>query len=69
MSEVTVILNGEKNHLPKSCSLLEALKNWADEKTTFAIAVNEQFIPRSLYAEVTLNEGDRIELLSPMQGG
>ncbi|KTC79055.1 sulfur carrier protein ThiS [Legionella cherrii] len=34
-----------------------------------AIAINNQFIPKSMLAETTLCEGDRIDLIVPMQGG
>ena len=35
----------------------------------YAVAVNETFVPRSHYAALELQNGDRIELLVPMQGG
>ncbi|WP_144393594.1 sulfur carrier protein ThiS [Pleionea sediminis] len=35
----------------------------------FAIAINDNFVPRSQYQTITLKNNDRIELLSPMQGG
>ena len=35
----------------------------------FAIAVNETFVAKSLYKKTFLKEGDRIEILTPMQGG
>ena len=34
-----------------------------------AVAVNGRFVPRSQYAEHTLEEGDRVELVAPMAGG
>ena len=35
----------------------------------FALALNENFIPKSQYADTLLNENDRIEIVAPMQGG
>lgn len=35
----------------------------------FAITVNQHFIPRAHYATTLLNEGDFIEMITPMQGG
>jgi sulfur carrier protein len=35
----------------------------------FAIAINRQFIPRSAYANTHLNDGDQIDVVTPMQGG
>jgi sulfur carrier protein len=35
----------------------------------FAVAVNQNFVPQSHYAETQLYPGDKIEILIPMQGG
>jgi len=35
----------------------------------FAIAINQKFIPKQCYGSTTLNDGDRVELVAPMQGG
>lgn len=35
----------------------------------FALALNENFVPKSQYADTLLNENDRIEIVAPMQGG
>lgn len=34
-----------------------------------ATAVNGEFVPQSERPQVTLAEGDRVEVLAPMQGG
>lgn len=34
-----------------------------------ATAVNGQFVPEALRSDQTLDEGDLIEVLAPMQGG
>lgn len=35
----------------------------------FALALNENFVPKSQYADTLVNENDRIEIVAPMQGG
>ena len=35
----------------------------------FALALNENFVPKSQYANTTIHENDRIEIVAPMQGG
>ncbi len=35
----------------------------------FAIAVNETFVPRSAYEQTQIQEGDKLEIVAPMQGG
>lgn len=50
--------------------LIEWLKaNDKLEQANFAIAVNMEFVPRSIYGEAVLRENDRIEIVLPMQGG
>ncbi|MET1254449.1 sulfur carrier protein ThiS [Aliikangiella maris] len=45
-------------------------KSHSKEATlSYAVAVNEQFIPRSQHSQQVLQEGDSIELVVPMQGG
>lgn len=34
-----------------------------------ATAVNEAFVPAALRPQQTLNEGDRVEIVTPRQGG
>ena len=50
---IILTINGEPHNLPES----------------YAIAVNTAFVPRSAYADTTIDEGDQVELLVPMQGG
>lgn len=37
--------------------------------TKVATAVNERFVPAALRPEQRLNDGDRIEIVAPRQGG
>jgi sulfur carrier protein len=37
--------------------------------THVAIALNNHFIPKAMFANTFLQEGDRIDLIIPMQGG
>ena len=66
---ITVTLNSEPKTLAEGCHLSEAIRLWQPDDSAFAIAVNGQFVPNRNYGETLLQEGDRIELLVPMQGG
>lgn len=35
----------------------------------FAVAINTVFIPKGCYQETVLQEGDRIDIVSPVVGG
>lgn len=39
------------------------------EDGRIATAINGDFIPEGIRTKTILNEGDRIEILAPMQGG
>ena len=63
-----LIVNGEDRDIegPTLAAALAAL-DYADAKV--ATAVNGEFVPARLREGVRLNEGDRIEIVSPRQGG
>ncbi|MCC5984438.1 MAG: sulfur carrier protein ThiS [Rhodobacteraceae bacterium] len=50
-------------------SLADALAElgWAEARV--ATALNGAFVPKGARAETPLTEGDRLEVLAPMQGG
>ena len=65
---MTIVLNGEKVEI-KAASLIDALVELGYEDAKIATAVNEEFVPETLRATIVLNDGDRLEILAPMQGG
>ena len=62
-------INGEKKELENSCSLAAAIHDLGYEGARIAVARNDEFVPRGDYATVQLRDGDRLEIVSPMQGG
>ena len=66
---INVTVNGQQAVYENPNSLAELLAATPDLPDTFAVAVNQVFIPKSNYASVKIAEGDLIELLVPMQGG
>ncbi len=66
--EIQVICNGERKTLPCGRSLAEVLPVLTSA-CDFAVAVNEEFVPKSAYRAYRLTDGDRIELVVPMEGG
>lgn len=63
-----VEVNGEAM-VPRANTLAELLLDCGFETAAVATAVNGQFVPRGVRGDHTLTDGDRIEVLSPMQGG
>ncbi|MDX8444884.1 sulfur carrier protein ThiS [Mesorhizobium captivum] len=63
-----LIVNGEA--LDSAAATLAALLAELDyEGDWLATAVNSDLVHKANRAEFRLNDGDRIEILSPMQGG
>ena len=62
-----IVLNGDPMEV-KASTLAELLEECGFSGRV-ATAVNEEFVPSSLRIAHALSEGDRVEILSPMQGG
>lgn len=66
-------LNNKKCVLTHNITLSDAITEWENHGlvhgSAFAIAINTLFVPRSSYTETILKNGDRIDLVVPMQGG
>ena len=48
---------------------LQTLLDQFGAQPPYVVALNQTFVPRSHYAQQTLQNGDRIEVLKPIQGG
>jgi len=64
----TLIINGETRQV-EAGTLAELLRRLDYDAAWLATAVNGEVIRRDARASFDLREGDRIEILSPMQGG
>lgn len=62
-------LNGEEITVRNGISLNDFLKEQKYQKSSFAVAINECFVPRSQYDDIALHDDDRIDIVVAMQGG
>ncbi len=62
-----IVLNGDS--LDVQATTLSDLLTEFGFSGRVATAVNEEFVPSSLRIGHQLKDGDRVEVLSPMQGG
>ena len=69
MSTFEISLNGQ--NLATDAATLQALllARDYDLKNAFACAINSQFVPRLQWAERSLQNGDRIDIVTPITGG
>ncbi|WP_170761086.1 sulfur carrier protein ThiS [Ruegeria lacuscaerulensis] len=62
-----IVLNGEPREV-RAETLAELLTE-CRLSGRVATAVNEEFVPSGLRIAQKLNDGDRVEVVAPMQGG
>lgn len=66
---VSVTINGEEQQLAKALSLADLLLTLNITKGKVAIERNLEIVPRSLYAQTMVEEGDRLEIVHFIGGG
>ncbi|MFE3402191.1 sulfur carrier protein ThiS [Streptomyces anulatus] len=66
---VSVSVNGEARALPAGTDLDALVATLTPARSGVAAAVNENVVPRGQWATTTLGEGDRVEVLTAVQGG
>jgi sulfur carrier protein len=64
-----LLINGIPHVFSAPMTLALLLDRQGYESTRVAVAVNRAFVPRSTWDTHTLQSGDEIEIVSPMQGG
>ncbi|PRZ45463.1 sulfur carrier protein ThiS [Tritonibacter scottomollicae] len=62
-----IVLNGDP--LEVAALTLADLLQEREVSGRVATAVNEEFVPASLRGSCHLKDGDRVEVVAPMQGG
>lgn len=65
---MSIIVNGKTYPLPKPRTLA-ALLRFLSPVPPFAVARNEEVIPRETYEECSILAGDKIEIVHPTAGG
>jgi sulfur carrier protein len=65
---MVLIVNGETKQA-KAASVRALLAELEYDGGFFAVAVNQTVVPRRSWDQPLLRDGDKIEILSPRQGG
>jgi sulfur carrier protein len=66
---VTVSVNGASRNIPSGLTLDQLVASLTTAPSGVAAAVNEAVVPRGQWPGLHLDEGDRIEVLTAVQGG
>ncbi len=64
-----VWLNDETKQMQETVTLQQALDAWKYTGSGFAVAINHEFVPKQNYGAIKLKAGDKIDIVTPMQGG
>lgn len=64
-----VLVNGKKRLIDSNFGIIDIVKSFKVEKKYLAVGLNGEFVPKQLYSEIKLKEGDEIEVVSPHPGG
>jgi sulfur carrier protein len=68
---VRVVLNGERRELASDATVREAVtaSGAPREGRGVAVALDGEVVPRRLWDEISLSEGQRVEVVQAVQGG
>ncbi|WP_443077488.1 sulfur carrier protein ThiS [Streptomyces sp. SP17BM10] len=69
MTDIALTVNGEPREVPAATTLAEVVTTLSKANTGVAAALNEAVVPRSSWSRTRLSAGDRIEILTAVQGG
>ncbi|AQA11380.1 sulfur carrier protein ThiS [Streptomyces samsunensis] len=66
---MTVSVNGEPREIPDGTTLDRLVATLTQAPSGVAAAVNETVVPRTQWSATPLGDGDRVEVLTAVQGG
>jgi sulfur carrier protein len=66
---MTLSVNGESRQAAEGLTLDQLVAGLTAATSGVAAAVNESVVPRSRWTTTTLGDGDRVEVLTAVQGG
>ena len=66
---ITVTVNGQKEPLEESSSVLDLLERFDLEPQRVIVERNHEIVPRAAIDQVTLEDGDNIEIIRIVSGG
>ena len=64
-----IILNGSAHELAGQPCLDDLVRQVSNRATGIAVAVNSAVVPRSSWTTTAVNEGDRVDVVTAVQGG
>lgn len=66
---MNIYLNGEARQVPDNCSAAQLVEELGLGGKRIAMEINREIVPRSSYADTTLQTDDKVELVHAIGGG
>ncbi|GAB7107822.1 sulfur carrier protein ThiS [Streptomyces phaeofaciens JCM 4814] len=66
---VTISVNGERREVASGTALDSVVRSLTPAPSGVAAALNETVVPRARWSATALSDGDRVEVLTAVQGG
>jgi sulfur carrier protein len=66
---MNVYVNGERRRITVGTALDTLVATLSPAPSGIAAALNETVVPRARWSSTSLSEGDRVEVLTAVQGG
>jgi len=66
---VELTINGDKREVKESQNLADLIKELDIQAPNFAIALNQQVVPRSKYDSTAIKDNDKVEIVHAVGGG
>lgn len=66
---IQISVNNQSQSIAPTTRLSDALVEWGFANSKIAVAINQEFVPRSTYDERILMNGDQIDIVKPVGGG
>ncbi len=66
---ISVTINGKPYELDGPTSVVDYLEDRGLANRSLAVAINGDVLPRCEFADVTIRDGDRVEIVRPVGGG
>ena len=66
---MTLTVNGADRALAETTTVADVVRGLGGDPSGCAVAVNDEVVPRGDWSTVELRDGDRVEVLTAVQGG
>jgi sulfur carrier protein len=69
MTSMSIVLNGTPREVALGTTVADVVDELTGGRTGIAVAVNDDVLPRATWGSTRLEDADRVEVLTAVQGG